>query len=111
MGLWADLGCTTPRPNATERFVARVVATRAGARVAAVTLPPVDSGVRWLTRGRTTATELLSALPTITLVTTGARTGALRSTWLLAIPHGDDLAVIGSNFGGAPTPGWVHNLR
>jgi deazaflavin-dependent oxidoreductase (nitroreductase family) len=29
----------------------------------------------------------------------------------VAIPHGEDLAVIGSNFGGARTPGWVHNLK
>jgi deazaflavin-dependent oxidoreductase (nitroreductase family) len=29
---------------------------------------------------------------------------------LVGIPMGDDLAVIGSNYGQERTPGWVHNL-
>jgi deazaflavin-dependent oxidoreductase (nitroreductase family) len=111
MGLWEDLDCGDVDTNLVHRGIARVVATRAGARVASRALPPIDSAVRRLSRGRTTATEALAALPTITLVTTGARTGRPRHTHLLAIPHGGEIAVIGSNYGQAPTPGWVHNLR
>ena len=45
------------------------------------------------------------------LTTTGAKSGQKRTMPLLGIPVDGELAVIGSNFGQTPTPGWVHNLR
>jgi deazaflavin-dependent oxidoreductase (nitroreductase family) len=45
------------------------------------------------------------------LATVGAKTGAIRTTPLAAIPRDDDLAVIGSGSGSRKIPGWVHNLR
>ena len=50
-------------------------------------------------------------LPVIMLTTTGARRGKTRTMPLLGIPVGDDLAVIGSNYGQKSTPGWVYNLE
>jgi deazaflavin-dependent oxidoreductase (nitroreductase family) len=44
------------------------------------------------------------------LTTTGAKSGLPRPMPLVGIPMGDDLAVIGSNYGQERTPGWVHNL-
>ena len=41
----------------------------------------------------------------------GARSGQVRKTPLVAIPIGDDLAIIGSNAGSGTIPGWAHNLR
>jgi deazaflavin-dependent oxidoreductase (nitroreductase family) len=111
MGLWDDLGCRVDTLNAAQRGIARVVASRAGAWVASRAVPPLDSALRQLSGGRTTLTESLAALPTVTLLTTGARTGARRHSHLVAIPHEGEVAVIGSNYGQAPTPGWVHNLR
>ena len=111
MGLWTDLDCGEIRTNAFQRGIAGIVASRAGAKVASRALPPLDSAVRRLSGGRSTLTEALAALPTITLTTTGARTGRPRHTYLLAIPHQGEVAIIGSNYGQAPTPGWVHNLR
>jgi deazaflavin-dependent oxidoreductase (nitroreductase family) len=48
---------------------------------------------------------------TITLLTTGARTGARRSATLYAWEDGDDLVVVGSRGGAAHHPAWAHNLR
>jgi deazaflavin-dependent oxidoreductase (nitroreductase family) len=45
------------------------------------------------------------------VTSTGARTGQHRTTPLLGVPAGDDIAVIGTNFGQSRTPGWYHNMR
>ncbi|MFI8490497.1 nitroreductase/quinone reductase family protein [Streptomyces rubrogriseus] len=44
------------------------------------------------------------------LTTTGARSGAARTTPLGYVRHGDALIVVGSNLGGPRHPGWYHNL-
>ncbi|MFF4474475.1 nitroreductase/quinone reductase family protein [Streptomyces sp. NPDC001599] len=44
------------------------------------------------------------------LTTTGARSGAARTTPLGYVRHGDALLVVGSNLGGPRHPGWYHNL-
>jgi len=48
---------------------------------------------------------------TITLTTTGAKTGKRRSAELYAFEDGDRLVVVGSRGGAARNPAWVHNLR
>ena len=48
---------------------------------------------------------------TITLVTTGRRSGEAREATLYAFPDGDDLVIVGSRGGSARDPAWVHNLR
>jgi deazaflavin-dependent oxidoreductase (nitroreductase family) len=45
------------------------------------------------------------------LTTTGHRSGRQISTPILAVPEGDALVLVGSNFGQAHHPAWVHNLR
>jgi deazaflavin-dependent oxidoreductase (nitroreductase family) len=45
------------------------------------------------------------------VTTTGRTSGQRRTTHLIAIPLHGSLAVIGSNFGQAATPGWVVNLE
>ncbi|MFC9465339.1 nitroreductase/quinone reductase family protein [Streptomyces coelicoflavus] len=44
------------------------------------------------------------------LTTTGARSGAARTTPLGYVRHHDSLLVVGSNLGGPRHPGWYHNL-
>ncbi|MER6322504.1 nitroreductase/quinone reductase family protein [Streptomyces coelicoflavus] len=44
------------------------------------------------------------------LTTTGARSGASRTTPLGYVRHHDRLLVVGSNLGGPRHPGWYHNL-
>ncbi|MBM6399006.1 nitroreductase family deazaflavin-dependent oxidoreductase [Phycicoccus sonneratiae] len=111
MGVAADLSYALPRATAVHRAVRSVAATRPGAAALARTLPTLDRTVARLTRGRTTACALLSGLPVLVLTTTGRRTGALRSTQLIGVPVGDTVALLGTNFGQAATPGWVLNLE
>ncbi len=63
-----------------------------------------------LTGDRTSASELLAGLPVVRITTTGRRSGQPREAPLIAVPIGDDLALLGTNFGGRSTPAWVHNL-
>ena len=110
MGLWDELGCHQREPSWWQRGTKAVAATAPGARVFGLTQRHLDRLTERVTGGRYNATQPLSALPTITLTTTGARSGARRDTYLVAVPAGGDVAVIGTNYG-RHTPGWVHNLR
>jgi deazaflavin-dependent oxidoreductase (nitroreductase family) len=76
------------------------------------TLHLFDQAVFKLTRGRATFTSWLAGLPVAWLTTTGAKSGAERTSPVLAIPCGDDrLIVIASNYGLRKNPSWYHNLR
>src|SRR5215208_1257386 len=76
------------------------------------TLHLMDRGVFKLTRGRATFTSWLGGLPVAWLTTTGAKSGAERTSPVLAIPCGDGrLIVIASNYGQTNNPAWYHNLR
>jgi deazaflavin-dependent oxidoreductase (nitroreductase family) len=72
---------------------------------------PMDEVVYRVTRGRATLSSLLAGLPVIMLTTTGARSGEPRTVPLVAIPDGDRLIVVASNYGGRRHPAWYHNLR
>jgi deazaflavin-dependent oxidoreductase (nitroreductase family) len=97
-----------------QSVLARAIRWFAGSRFGAWALSPtlrhLDRGMLWLTRGRMTLANGLSGTPTLFLTTTGARSGQARTSQLIAVPAGADLAVIGSNFGRAAAPGWVANL-
>ena len=49
--------------------------------------------------------------PTITLMTTGRRSGESRTATLYAFPDARGLVIVGSLGGAARHPAWVHNLR
>ncbi len=55
--------------------------------------------------------NLTMGLPSILLTTTGAKSGQARSSPLLYVHYGDDIAIIGTRFGSNRHPGWVYNLR
>ena len=111
MGLAADLGYRIGDPTLLHRSVRAVASTSLGARALAHTLPAMDRAVASLSRGRTTAVELLAGLPLLGLTTTGRRSGQPRYAPLIAVPFHDSLAVIGTNFGQRSTPTWVLNLE
>jgi len=71
----------------------------------------IDRGVFRLSRGRTTLSALTSGLPIVMLTTIGARTGEPRSLPVLALPDGDRLIVVASNYGRSSNPGWYYNIR
>lgn len=110
MGLSQAFGYEMKPPNTAQRAVQRVAATRPCGWVVAKVQPPLDKALFNRTGGTTTAASLLSGLPVIMLATTGAKSGAVRTTPIFGIPLGDDLAIIGSNYGRESTPGWVYNL-
>ena len=98
-------------PNLIQRSVQRVAALRPSAWLLSHTLHHLDPPVYRLTGGSTTLTSLLSGLPIITLVTTGAKSGQPRAVPLIAIPHEGDLFIIASNWGGQNHPAWYYNLK
>lgn len=111
MALAEQLGYRYEKPNAFHRLNQRMAATSAGAWVFSKLEHHLDSLVAQFTRGRTTFTEAMAGLPVLEVATTGARSGKRRTSPLLGIPTNGDLAIIGSGWGQAPTPGWVYNLR
>lgn len=111
MGLIQDLAYELPRPNAVQRAMWKVTSSKPGAWVFARTSHHIDRFFLKVSGGRWTAARILAGIPVITLVSTGARSGERRSTPLLGVPMGDDLAIIGTRFGQHGTPGWYFNLR
>ena len=110
MGLAAELALSSPRYSPLARGIRWFAGLRVGDWLLAPTLPHLD---RWMLRvsgGRRTISEMLAGVPTLFLTTTGARSGQQRTVQLIGVPIGDDLAVIGSNFGRRADPGWVINV-
>jgi deazaflavin-dependent oxidoreductase (nitroreductase family) len=111
VGLADDLSYHHPRPNLLQRGVQAVTSTRPGAWLMSRLLARADVAVTRLTRGRVSLPRLLAGLPVLVLTSTGRRSGQPRSTNLIAVPYGDTIALLGTNFGQAPTPAWVLNLE
>ena len=111
MGLMADLGYEVKRPNVLQRGVQVLGSTKPVAWVFQKTLYPMDRVVYRWSGGRITGAGTMAGVPVIIVTTTGARSGQPRTMPLLGIPMGGALAVLGTNYGQVPTPGWVYNLR
>jgi deazaflavin-dependent oxidoreductase (nitroreductase family) len=110
MGIAAELGYEIRRPNAFRRSMRSLGATRAVAWVFSRCLRHVDDLVGRLTGGRQSVPGLMTGLPVVDVVTTGRRSGSPRRTHLIAVPVGDTLALLGTNFGQPATPAWALNL-
>lgn len=100
-----------PHANPLQRLVRALAATRLATWLLARLLPSLDRLVLRLTRGRATATSLLSGLPVVLLTTTGAKSGRPRTTPLIVGVDGERLICYPTNFGGRKMPGWAYNLR
>ena len=111
MGLAADLGYHHRPANGVQRAAQALGASRGGAWVFSKTLRHLDTAVGRVTRGRQSAPQLLAGLPVLDLTTTGRKSGRSRTSHLIAVPVGDDLALLGTNFGQPSTPAWVLNLE
>jgi deazaflavin-dependent oxidoreductase (nitroreductase family) len=111
MGVAADLGYEHRKPGALRMSMQRLGSTRWGAWAFSKTLMPSDRLIRRLSKGRTTAPEVLAGLPVLFVTTTGRKSGEPRTAPLIAVPCGDSLALLGTNFGQAHTPAWVFNLE
>jgi len=99
------------QPNVLQHGAQRLASTALMASVLARVIHHVDQPLFRLSGGRTTLTSLVTGLPVVTLTTTGAKSGQPRTVPLIAIPDGDQMVLIASNFGQAHHPAWVLNLR
>src|SRR5580693_8366782 len=52
----------------------------------------------------------LTGIPSALVTVVGRRTGLPRTTTLQVIAEGEELIVVGSNWGSSRDPAWVHNL-
>ncbi len=95
-------------PRWLRRWIEGVASTDWFARVAPGIVPAADRFLDRLTGGRIMLSR--PVIPSIWLVTTGARSGALRATPLAAVPLGGDHYVVASNFGRSNHPAWSYNL-
>ena len=111
MGLLTQLDFTTKPANAFQRRLQGAASSAWAGSMLSRTLSPLDRASFKLTHGRHTAASVLAGLPVIMLTTTGAKTGRDRTMPLLGVPIDENIAVIGTNFGGTSTPGWVYNLE
>jgi deazaflavin-dependent oxidoreductase (nitroreductase family) len=97
--------------NAVQRSIRRFASSGPGSWVFARVAHRLDRPIYRATRGRHTLASLISGIPVVMLTTTGAKSGAQRTTPVLGIPTADGIAVIASNFGQRRHPGWYYNLR
>lgn len=111
MSVASDLSYEPRSANPVQRAFQAFGASRPGAWLFSRILPPIDTLVQRLSRHRHTLPSLLAGLPVVDLTTTGRRSGLPRTAHLIAVPYGDALAVLGTNFGQAATPTWVLNLE
>ncbi len=111
MSIADELGYRFRPPNVAQRGIQAFGASRPGAWFFAHTLRIMDGWVQRATRRRHTMPGILAGLPVVELTTTGRRTGAPRSSYLLAIPYRASLTLLGTNFGQTSTPAWVLNLE
>jgi len=95
---------------ARGRGVRRAAATGPASWLLARSLRHLDGMLEGLLPRRTSATQMLSGLPVVSLTTTGARTGRPRPVFLVPVVTGDVFAVLGTNFGASRTPAWAVNL-
>ena len=109
--LAADLGYSHATGNPLHRAVRWGAGTRAGGWVFSRVLRHLDDAVGRLTRGRHSAPGLLAGLAVLDVTTTGRRSGRRRTSHLIATPYDGTLALLGTNFGQAPTPAWALNLE
>jgi len=70
----------------------------------------LDKFILKVTKGRYTLSEVFG-WSIAQIVTTGAKTGETHTIILVAIHDGDKIALIASNFGRHPNPGWYYNLK
>lgn len=110
MGLQTDLGYRVKPANAVQRATQRVASTTPVAWAFSHTARHLDAWVLRWTKGRSTLSGVVAGIPVITVTSTGRKSGQRRTSPLLGVPVGDDLALVGTNFGQTSLPAWYLNL-
>jgi len=110
MGLQHDLGYEVSAANGLQRATQRFASSRPGAWMFAKTAHHLDRLVLRATKGRSTLAAVVAGIPVVMVTSTGRRSGVRRTMPLLGVPIGDDLALVGTNFGQAALPAWYLNF-
>jgi deazaflavin-dependent oxidoreductase (nitroreductase family) len=97
---------TKPRP-VSRALVEPLARSRAGRWWLINVSPKLDGAIFRLSGGRFTSIPA----PILTLVHTGARSGARRENLLTYFTDGDDMVVMASNYGRERHPAWYYNVR
>jgi deazaflavin-dependent oxidoreductase (nitroreductase family) len=111
MGIIQTFQYQVPKANTAQVAMQHMAASRPGAWFFSRTLHHLDGALLRLSGGQVTLPGVVAGLPVLTVTTTGARTGQRRTTPLVGVPVGEDMAVIGTSFGQPHTPGWYYNMR
>jgi deazaflavin-dependent oxidoreductase (nitroreductase family) len=95
-----------------QRIIQRLAVTEfISSRFLALYLHRMDAAVLNWSNGRKSLTTMLTGLPVITLITTGAKSGVTRTVLLAGYPDGEDIVLIASSFGSQNYPAWYYNVR
>lgn len=97
-----------PAPRWLRRSIQKLASADWFARVAPRIVPQSDRLLNRLTGGRVMLSQWI--VPSVSLVTTGARSGERRSVPLAAVPLRGEHYVVASNFGRENHPAWSYNL-
>ena len=92
-----------------KRMVAKVATSRGGQWFLRHISPRVDPRLMRLTHGRVCS---MGTFPrSVLLMSTGAKSGTLRTTPLIYFTDGDRVILIASNYGGTRHPAWYYNVK
>ncbi len=94
-----------------RRIILNLAATRQGLWTFHLYVHLIDLPISRLTKGVFVPSAYWNIMPIIYLTTTGAKSGLLHSTPVLCIPDGENLILVGSNWGNPKNPSWAYNLR
>ncbi len=94
-----------------RRTILRMAALKPISLSLAWLLPRLDRPILRWTGGRYSLTSLLTGLETVTLTTTGAKSGLPHDTTLFPFLDGECAILIASNFGQHNHPAWHYNLK
>lgn len=102
---------TDREANVVQRMIKQLASTKPVAWVLARLMHHLDRWVVGWTRGRNSATSILTGLPLVMLTTTGVKSGQSRTIPIVPAPNGDRLILIASNWGQKHYPAWYLNLK
>ena len=100
-----------PHPNFIHRLAHVGSSSALGAKIFSYIFHHIDRPFLRASKGRTSVASFFTGLPTVMCTTTGAKSGQPRAIPLIAIPDGEKIFLIASNWGGKKFPAWYHNLR
>lgn len=98
------------RPNRLQKLLHAVFMQRPVTKFFSTRANAIDGFIYKVTRGRHTLTELLGWY-IVHLTTVGAKSGRVSTIPLVALPDGERIGLIASNFGGEHHPAWYYNLK